>query len=90
MSSVETLRRLGAELAEWLEEHLPDLNEELGDRQLPAIMDFCLVVATEDAADGWSDTYYHIISTPHAASYRKAGLLAMGQQWCLRAPDEDD
>jgi hypothetical protein len=41
---------------------------------LPQVVDFVLVVATEDVSNPLSDTYYHIVSS-QTGHYRTVGLL---------------
>jgi hypothetical protein len=57
--------------------------------QLPVAVDFFLIVAVEDGADGESDTYYPTVSS-RTSHYRKVGLVRTAQRILLRDDDEED
>jgi len=87
VSDSETAQRIRAELTEWVDRNVAAMAEDLENpREVPVAVDFVLIVATEDAADPDSDTYYHL-HTSGCSHYRKIGLLTCATRMLLRDDD---
>lgn len=84
MTDTPVIVQLRQELDGWLAERILRLCDDVDEgRTLPMVVDWYLVVATEDGADPESDTYYHSLS-PGVSHYRKVGLLKCALQALLK------
>lgn len=89
MSDIEIRRTLREAATAFIDEWLAKMCEDIdAERGLPVVVDFALIVATEDAADPDSDTYYTIV-TSNCSHYRKVGLLQCAQSVLNRSASDD-
>lgn len=78
----EQRRQMADEVGTIIGRNLDALYE--GDaRAMPVVVDFLLIVATEDATDGDSDSVYALLS-PNSSHYRKVGLVSCAKRMLLR------
>jgi hypothetical protein len=88
VSDTETDRAVRAELAAWIDQHLPAIRGDDADAlSLPVVVDFILIAAVEDGSDPDSDTWYSLVSSD-TSHYRKVGLASVLQRIYLRSEDE--